>query len=89
MDRIQKQNEAMADGTMSHTSTSHTSHSFDSNCITPGTEFMSKLSANIIYYVRRKIKEDSVWQRMRVIFSGSEVPGMSLFTTVYCLFQSP
>ena len=54
---------------------SHSAFTFDSNCITPGTEFMSRLSSNIIYYIRRKLNEDLLWRNMRVIFSGSEVPG--------------
>ena len=28
---------------------------FDSNCITPGTEFMAKLSTHLRYYVRKKV----------------------------------
>lgn len=46
---------------------------FDSNCITPGTEFMAAISAHLRYFVRRKMTEDPVWQRVRVIFSGHEV----------------
>ena len=48
---------------------------FDSNCITPGTEFMTKLSAHMQYFIRRKLKEDPLWQAVRIIFSGHEVPG--------------
>ena len=48
---------------------------FDSNCITPGTEFMATISAYIKFFVRRKLREDPLWQRMTVIFSGHEVPG--------------
>ena len=29
---------------------------FDSNCITPGTEFMGKVSQVIQYFIRKKIK---------------------------------
>lgn len=39
---------------------------FDSNCITPGTAFMERLSAHIQYYVRSKIKNDSAWQGIDV-----------------------
>ncbi|CAN0380997.1 unnamed protein product, partial [Phaeothamnion confervicola] len=48
---------------------------FDSNCITPGTEFMAKVSRHLRYFIRKKIKEDPLWQNLTVIFSGHEVPG--------------
>eukprot|EP00698_Gefionella_okellyi_P004772 TRINITY_DN14417_c0_g1_i1.p1 TRINITY_DN14417_c0_g1~~TRINITY_DN14417_c0_g1_i1.p1 ORF type:complete len:1502 (+),score=374.72 TRINITY_DN14417_c0_g1_i1:39-4544(+) len=47
----------------------------DSNCITPGTEFMARLSTHLHYFITRKIQEDAAWQQCRVIFSGHEVPG--------------
>jgi 5'-3' exoribonuclease 1 len=46
---------------------------FDSNCITPGTEFMAALSEHLRYFVRMKVRDDASWQRVRVIFSGHEV----------------
>lgn len=48
---------------------------FDSNCITPGTEFMAKVSEIIKYFIQKKIKEDPIWRNLRVIFSGHEIPG--------------
>jgi len=48
---------------------------FDSNCITPGTEFMARLSEHLQFFVRRQQSHDPVWQRMTVILSGHEVPG--------------
>jgi 5'-3' exoribonuclease 1 len=48
---------------------------FDSNCITPGTEFMARVSNTIQYFIRKKIKEDPLWRNLKVIFSGHEVPG--------------
>ena len=48
---------------------------FDSNCITPGTEFMARVSETIKYFIRKKIKEDPVWRNLTVIFSGHEIPG--------------
>lgn len=48
---------------------------FDSNCITPGTEFMARVSETIKYFIRKKIKEDPVWRNLKVIFSGHEIPG--------------
>jgi hypothetical protein len=46
---------------------------FDSNCITPGTHFMSEVSRHLKYFIRKKIKEDTMWQRLHVVFSGHEV----------------
>lgn len=48
---------------------------FDSNCITPGTEFMRKLSEALRYFVAKKVTEDRRWQNISVILSGAEVPG--------------
>ncbi len=46
---------------------------FDSNCITPGTEFMTEVSKHLKYFIRKKIREDAMWQRLHVVFSGHEV----------------
>ncbi|XBW37533.1 hypothetical protein QEN19_003113 [Hanseniaspora menglaensis] len=48
---------------------------FDKNAITPGTEFMSKLTENLKYYIHMKVSTDSAWKNINVIFSGHEVPG--------------
>jgi len=48
---------------------------FDSNCITPGTEFMEKVSNCIKYFIRMKVKEDPLWRNLKVIYSGHEIPG--------------
>jgi 5'-3' exoribonuclease 1 len=48
---------------------------FDSNCITPGTEFMARMSDAIKYFIRKKIKEDPLWRNLKVVFSGHEIPG--------------
>ena len=48
---------------------------FDSNCITPGTEFLAKVSNVIRYFIRKKLKEDPLWHGLTVIFSGHDVPG--------------
>ncbi|KIM61971.1 hypothetical protein SCLCIDRAFT_853090 [Scleroderma citrinum Foug A] len=48
---------------------------FDSNCITPGTEFMAKLSEQLRYFINKKITEDADWREVQVVLSGHEVPG--------------
>ncbi|KXN82677.1 5'-3' exoribonuclease 1, partial [Leucoagaricus sp. SymC.cos] len=48
---------------------------FDSNCITPGTPFMARLSEQLRYFVNKKISEDSNWRDIKVVLSGHEVPG--------------
>ncbi|KAG6331105.1 hypothetical protein ID866_7983 [Astraeus odoratus] len=48
---------------------------FDSNCITPGTEFMAKLSDQLRYFINKKITEDADWREVQVVLSGHEVPG--------------
>jgi len=48
---------------------------FDSNCITPGTEFMAKLTMQLKYFINKKISEDSDWQGCEIVLSGHEVPG--------------
>jgi 5'-3' exoribonuclease 1 len=46
---------------------------FDSNCITPGTEFMRKLDEQLKYFITYKISTDNLWKKCEVIFSGSKV----------------
>ncbi|KAI0719397.1 exonuclease II [Cerioporus squamosus] len=48
---------------------------FDSNCITPGTEFMARLSEQLRYFVNKKISEDANWRDITVVLSGHDVPG--------------
>ncbi|KAK7750233.1 exonuclease II Exo2 [Diatrype stigma] len=48
---------------------------FDSNCITPGTEFMAKLTRQLKYFINKKVSEDSDWQGCEIVLSGHEVPG--------------
>lgn len=51
--------------------------SFDSNCITPGTEFMHRLGIAFQKWIEYKMKTDKFWQDSgaKVIFSGPDVPG--------------
>lgn len=48
---------------------------FDSNCITPGTGFMARLTQQLKYFVAKKVSEDIDWQGPEIVLSGHEVPG--------------
>ena len=49
---------------------------FDSNTITPGTDFMDRLDNALRYYVQRRISEnDEVWTKPEIIYSGHQTPG--------------
>ncbi|XP_068604868.1 5'-3' exoribonuclease 1 [Brachionichthys hirsutus] len=48
---------------------------FDSNCITPGTDFMVRLQEQLKYFVNNKLSTDKLWQNVSVYLSGHETPG--------------
>lgn len=48
---------------------------FDSNCITPGTDFMARLQEQLKYFVHTKVSGDRMWQNVNVYLSGHETPG--------------
>ena len=52
--------------------TSSGSH-FDSNCITPGTLFMRRLTERLRFFVAKKMAEDPHWAKLEVILSGPDV----------------
>jgi len=53
-------------------------NTFDSNCITPGTDFMHRLGIAFRRWIEYKMKTDEFWIRngaTEVIFSGCDIPG--------------
>lgn len=50
--------------------------SFDSNCITPGTDFMQRLAVAFQLWIEYQIENDPFWKNgATIIFSGPDVPG--------------
>eukprot|EP01079_Euglenida_sp_SAG-EU17-18_P011576 gene11576-2106_t len=48
---------------------------WDSNVITPGTEFMDKVAKSLHFYIRKRISEEPAWSNLAVILSDSNDPG--------------
>jgi 5'-3' exonuclease len=48
---------------------------WDQNVITPGTEFMWRLSKAIQYYVMERLQTSDLWKGVKVIYSDASMPG--------------
>lgn len=48
---------------------------FDSNCITPGTEFMDRLAKCLRFYMAERLANDPGWKNIKVVLSDANVPG--------------
>ncbi|CAE7592300.1 XRN2 [Symbiodinium microadriaticum] len=47
---------------------------FDSNCITPGTEFMHTIDLRIREYLEKRAQSDPNWANLEIIYSGHDTP---------------
>lgn len=48
---------------------------FDQNIITPGTEFMWRLSKALQYYVMERLQTNELWKGVKVVFSDASIAG--------------
>ena len=48
---------------------------FDSNCITPGTDFLKQCSIAVRAYIKSRLNNDPLWSNLNVVFSDASVPG--------------
>ncbi|CAG8561450.1 5491_t:CDS:10 [Paraglomus brasilianum] len=49
-------------------------HTWDTNCITPGTEFMTKLTERLKCWITKNLTENISWEKA-IILSDASVPG--------------
>jgi 5'-3' exoribonuclease 2 len=49
--------------------------SFDSNVITPGTQFLSNVSLALNYFIHDRMNNHPLWKGLVVVFSDANCPG--------------
>lgn len=52
-----------------------TQKGFDSNTITPGTEFLNNVCIKLREYIRDRLENHKFWKNLTVVFSDSNCPG--------------
>ncbi|KAL3171369.1 hypothetical protein MRX96_013586 [Rhipicephalus microplus] len=52
-----------------------TEERFDSNCISPGTEFMALLLDQLLQFVVVEVSSDPLWRGVKVYLPGHQTPG--------------
>lgn len=52
-----------------------TNDAFTNNQISVGTAFMAQLNKKLMFFIKRKMFEDKKWKGLKIVFSGSDVPG--------------
>mmetsp|Transcript_31295 Transcript_31295/g.28465 ORF Transcript_31295/g.28465 Transcript_31295/m.28465 type:complete len:126 (-) Transcript_31295:2480-2857(-) len=53
----------------------HLESKFDSNTITPGTEFMDRLSKAIKFFITERINTNPLYKNLKCMFSDALIPG--------------
>jgi 5'-3' exoribonuclease 1 len=48
---------------------------WDSNSITPGTQFLAELTNELKFFIQHKLNSDPEWKDIKIVLSGPEVPG--------------
>jgi len=64
---------------------------WDSNVITPGTDFMLNLSILIKYYICHKMTSCPLWKNLKVVFSDSNEVGEGehkIMNFIRCFYKS-
>jgi 5'-3' exoribonuclease 1 len=74
--RSAKEREALIADHVAREGSLPTEATFDSNCITPGTDFMFRLGIAFRRWIAYKMETDPFWRDgAEVVFSGPDVPG--------------